>query len=407
MIYILGVANFNAQNGCLKCTACGEYSYLSHSNFFPLSNSRRRTDSEFRAKSYGSHHKVDTPLLRLPIDMIADFPIGDSLHLIDLGIMKKCLIGWRDGKFGNYRIKWSAQNTSDITKFLIQLKLPSEIHRSVRGLDCISHWKGTEFRSFLLYIGIVILKPFLPQDVYEHFLVLFCAITICTSDAHSHLIDVAESLLQHYIERYVDIYGEDYITSNIHNLGHLIEDVKRFGSLSSFSAYPFESKLYQIKNMIRSGHKPLAQVAKRISELNQLEDNCNPTAHDYVTPKLKKPIHTTESDCKFAKVEFKTYSLCNNMANKWFLTNDNQIVSFDHAIEVNGNISVMGNPLKHTSDYFVTPIKSRHLSIFYSNCEKSGQTKHSLADIKCKMVGIPIPTQNTGMVFIPVVHTIR
>lgn len=406
MVFISGVAYFNAQNGCQKCTACGEYSYISHCNYFPPSNSTRRTDSGFRAKSYGSHHKLDTPLLRPPIDMIADFPIGDSLHLIDLGIMKKCLIGWRDGKFGNYRIKWSAQNTADITKYLTNLRLPSEIHRNVRGLDCLGHWKGTEFRSFLLYVGIVILKSFLPLDVYEHFLVFFCAITICTSDCHSHLIDLAESLLQHYIERFVDIYGEDYITSNVHNLSHLLEDVKRFGTLPSFSAYPFESKLYQIKNMIRSGHKLLAQVAKRISELNQLENNCNPTAFEHAIPTLKRPIPTTNSDNIFAKIEFKTYSLHNNMANRWFITNNNQIVSFDHAIQQNENMFIMGSPLKHSSDYFATPIKSSHLSVFYSNCEKAAKAQWSVTEIKCKMVGLPIPKDDAGMVFIPLFHTI-
>lgn len=99
------MANFNAQNGCLKCTTVGEYSYTSHCNFFPQTESTKRTDAGFRNKIYGSHHKTDSPLLKLPIDMIEDIPVGDSLHLIDLGIMKKCLIGWRDGKIGSYRTK--------------------------------------------------------------------------------------------------------------------------------------------------------------------------------------------------------------------------------------------------------------------------------------------------------------
>lgn len=218
-----GVAYFNAQNGCQKCTVSGEYSYVSHCNFFPQANNRKRTDLEFRNRTYGSHHKIDSPLLRLPIDMIADFPVGDSLHLIDLGLMKRCLLGWRDGKLGNYRCKWSAKDTLDISQLLVKIKLPREIHRSVRGLDCLSHWKGLEFRSFLYYIGIVVLKPFLPSDVYEHFLTLFCAVTICSSDAHANLVELAHTMLIHYVECYAKIYGQDYITSNVHNLNHLVE----------------------------------------------------------------------------------------------------------------------------------------------------------------------------------------
>ena len=35
------------------------------------------------------HHKCTSPLEELEIDMVEDFPVSDSLHLIDLGIMKR------------------------------------------------------------------------------------------------------------------------------------------------------------------------------------------------------------------------------------------------------------------------------------------------------------------------------
>lgn len=38
------------------------------------------------------------------------------------------------------------------------------------------------------------------------------------------------------------------------------------GNFTKFSVYPFESKLYEIKNMMRNGNKPLAQIANRLSE---------------------------------------------------------------------------------------------------------------------------------------------
>ncbi|XP_062534120.1 uncharacterized protein LOC134203263 [Armigeres subalbatus] len=245
--FIKGVANFNAQNGCQKCVSRGEYSHVSHTNFYPQSSCPTRTDEGFRNKDYGSHHKSDSPLLRLPIDMIKDFPVGDSLHLIDLGIMKKLLLGWRDGSVGSYRTKWPASISTDISKKLLQLRMPLEIHRSMRGLDCLSHWKGSEFRTFLHYASIVILKPVLPPHVYEHFLVFFCAITICSSDMYSSMLELAHQLLTHFVDMFKSIYGEDYVTSNFHNLMHLIEDVKRFGPLHKFNAYPFESKLFEIK----------------------------------------------------------------------------------------------------------------------------------------------------------------
>lgn len=58
----------------------------------------------------------------------------------------------------------------------------------------------------------------------------------------------------------------------MHNLCHLENDVRRFSSLQTISAYPFETNLYQIKNMIRTGNKPLIQIAKRFGELNNVKN---------------------------------------------------------------------------------------------------------------------------------------
>lgn len=47
-----------------------------------------RTDELFRSRFQPGHHKGDSILERLPIDMIKAFPTSDSLHLLDLGVMK-------------------------------------------------------------------------------------------------------------------------------------------------------------------------------------------------------------------------------------------------------------------------------------------------------------------------------
>lgn len=52
---------------------------------FPRINCPLRTDESFRKKSDDGHHKEDSPLLKLPINMVDDIIIADSLHLFDLG----------------------------------------------------------------------------------------------------------------------------------------------------------------------------------------------------------------------------------------------------------------------------------------------------------------------------------
>lgn len=179
--------------------------------------------------------------------MVEDFPVGDSLHLIDLGVMKRCLTGWRDGKIGSYSTKWCSRDINIVSTFLKKCKMPLEIHRAVRGLDTLAFWKGTEYRTFLLYISIVILKKVLSSDIYQHFLLLFCARTICSTEMFTHFLPLADSMFRNYVELYRDFYGEDYMTSNIHNILHLTDEVKKIGVLSTFNAYPFESRLFYIK----------------------------------------------------------------------------------------------------------------------------------------------------------------
>lgn len=178
--------------------------------------------------------------------MIEQFPVGDSLHLLHLDVMKRLLFGWRDGSFRNADTKWPANTTFAVSDYLIECKIRAEFHRAVR-VDCLSHWKGTELRTFLHYIGIVVLKDNLQYEVYEHFLLLFCAVAICSSKRYFQYLNVARLMIDQYVE--------------VHNLTHLVDEVEHYGELESFSAYPFESMLGQVKRLLRHGDRPLAQIA--------------------------------------------------------------------------------------------------------------------------------------------------
>lgn len=329
--------------------------------------------------------------------------------------MKKCLIGWRDGNLGSYRTKWSSLTISRVTTFLLQCKMPVEIHRAVRGLDCLSFWKGLEYRTFLYYIGIVVLKPHLPEDAYKHFLLLFCSITICSSENYSTWLDLAHEMLLCYVEHYADIYGEDYITSNVHNLTHLVDDVKRFGILSTFNAYPFENKLFLIKNLLRTGKNPLAQVAKRISELSQVETKSS-KIKSFPILKQQKNIKDfclnnlvifNESAEIYSNIELNDFLLKADVANKWFLTKENEVVEMQFAIRQDGNISIYGNKcIKNLEPYFESPLLSTFFDIYVAEAGQLNSSKlYCISSIKCKLVAIY--ETNEKIVFIPLLHTLN
>lgn len=152
--------------------------------------------------------------------------------------MKKCILIWI-GQSNRFEFKWSENDIANVNRLLVHCDsdLHRDIHRSVRNLGCIKFWKGTEFRTFLIYLGIVVLKPSLRKQEYEHFLKLFCAVILCSHFKYSHILNLAKELFDEYIEDYIGLYGIDAISSNIHNLSHVVDDVRRFGNLSEIDSY--------------------------------------------------------------------------------------------------------------------------------------------------------------------------
>lgn len=64
---------------------------------FPDLNAALRTDESFRQRLQPNHHKERSLLESLPIDMVDDVIVADSLHLIEHGVTKKLMYMWMKG----------------------------------------------------------------------------------------------------------------------------------------------------------------------------------------------------------------------------------------------------------------------------------------------------------------------
>jgi hypothetical protein len=120
----------------------------------------------------------------------------------------------------------------------------------------------------------------LPQDRYEHFLTLHVAAKILSSsELCLQFNDYAKSLLMNFVSNARVLYGDAFITLNIHCLLHLADDVAKFGPMQTFWAFFFENDLGVIGRMFTKGAYPLQQIVKRIyeAETNLIKKNldCN------------------------------------------------------------------------------------------------------------------------------------
>lgn len=266
--FIKGIKAHNAYFGCDRCHVEGDYSHEFHRMYFLETKCTLRSDESFRLREQLEHHLCTSSLEELPVNMISDFPL-DYLHLICVGVTKKMLSIWLGTIVTeSKRIKFCSNDITTISTHLLNARKtqPVEFNRQPRGLDVFRFWKATEFRTFLLYLGPVVLYNALPYDAYQHFLLLHCAISICIYQRHLKYLCVAKKMLTDFVSDFGNIYGNSFMSYNIHSLIHLADDCLKFGPLEYFSSFPFESKLGTVKTQIRTGKNPLEQIANRITE---------------------------------------------------------------------------------------------------------------------------------------------
>ena len=301
----------------------------------------------------------------------------DYMHLVCLGVVRRLLYVLKGQINGTNVGKLSASSVKTISDRLMNLNglFPSEFARQPRPLDCLDRWKATEFRTFLLYTGLVVLRGVLPSTAYKHFLSLSIAIRVlcCSSfEFREKYLDSAEALLRYFVGNAPEHYGHTFNVYNVHSLLHISDDVRYHSMpLDSISAFPFENFLSKLKRLARGKHNPLVQIVRRIDEL------------DMLTKKRKVICRTIHAQSK----------------NSYFLI-ENGIVCI-RCVRVDGLVcDFYDNTV--SKDFFTDFIKSKKLDIhFISDKAESSLMILQRKDLKTKCVMLPY---KNGKVFFPLLH---
>ncbi|XP_058814165.1 uncharacterized protein LOC131678053 [Topomyia yanbarensis] len=309
--------------------------------------------------------------------------------------MKRLLLSYKDGHNGSEDSRWSNNVVMQISKILKSIKLPTEIHRAVRGIDCLTHWKASECASFLHCIGIIVLKHFIKKDQFQNFANLFCAVTICSSSYYIRFLPVAQTLFEDFIANYYLFYNS--ITSNIHNLVHIVDEVSRFGPLPTISSYPFENHLFQVKKLVRSGKLPLNQIINRITEKYSFKSIIDEPAE---FPIFKYPMKFDHSQYGYVGLT-NNFMLATKFPDRWFLTKDKRIAAMQYA-NTNG---IYGSEVNEIENLFEYPLSSPCINVFKapSRYELLEPRMYGFDKVLCKLVVIVVLDETS---FIPLLHTL-
>lgn len=263
------VKSHNGYDSCTKC--CMHGIYFKNTICFPGFCDILRIDEMFENFNYNLDYQNEkTKLINIPyLGLVSNVPL-DYMHLVCLGVMRKLIQLWlsrlikKPVRLLSNIIREISDALTDLVKFI-----PSDFSRKPRALKYLKYWKATELRLFLLYLGPLVLRKRLSKDVYNHFLELHVAITILTSPVLSFNdvnVSYAEQLLNHFVSSFETLYGNKYISHNVHNLQHIAADVRKYGALDEFSTFRFENFIGMLIKLVKKGEKPLQQISRRLKE---------------------------------------------------------------------------------------------------------------------------------------------
>ena len=370
-----GVKAHNAYYGCERCEVKGEWEgrVVFHDLDAPL-----RTDEKFANLDYENHQTVVSPLATAGFKCISIFPL-ECLHMVDFGGTKRLI------KFltaGPRVCRISAAQVQRLSECLEALKgtFPSEFSRQPRSLKDLKYYKAVEFRSFLLYSGPVVLKGVVNDEIYTHFVSFSVAIRILGSrlSKEPEMVNYARQLLRWFVAESRKLYGSTFTTYTIHSLIHIPDDVTYHKSnIYEMSAYPFENYLGMLKRVIRSANSPLAQVVKRLDEM----ESCN--TH-FAQKHLYTKVGTGPKD-------------------GWFITKKKKFVLIR---KICGHILTCHSvPHQHLKDFFSMPCRSGIFDIYaFSNTCVLKKENVILSDLDRKVVSIQ---RGTNTILIPLISSVK
>lgn len=91
-----------------------------------------------------------------------------------------------------------------------------------------------------------------------------CAI-LCGDSISTEDLKKAREALEKYEEGFKKLYGKDQMRMNVHSLGHLVENVERYGPLWTTSCFRLEDFLGKIARKVHGSKTPHLQVVRAMS----------------------------------------------------------------------------------------------------------------------------------------------
>jgi len=188
----------------------------------------------------------------------------DYMHGGCLGVGKSQLHIWTDPKHSSQ--PWSIRSLLPIIDAELQsIRPPTTVNRTPRSIsDHLSFWKASEFRNWILFYSVPILRDRLPNPYFRHWCCFVLGLYILLLDSiPPFLLDVAHQLFVFFYSQQEILYGKQFCYINVHNLIHYVIRVYRFGPLWATNCFIFESLNGEFSSQVLGTHQIVQSVLYR------------------------------------------------------------------------------------------------------------------------------------------------
>lgn len=307
---VQNMSQFNGEYGCPYCLQKGHRIRVGNgtSRIYRYGKYKARTEeqhwkhikSALKKKERIKGVKGPSILQSIPgLHIIHGFP-PDYLHSCLEGVGKMIALAWFDPQYKDkpfYLNKKTTKKQKELAERLENIMPPKEITRVARALD--KDYKASEWKNFILYYSEPCLKGLMSQKYYNHWHLFVSALHILLkNEITEDELTKAEQSLTQFVSMMEELYGEEFMTFNVHLLTHTCTYVKYYGALWAWSTFPFESFNGVIKTLHNGTQYIPNQVLTSYHRLVYLKNNWQVFSKPNVHPQVLKIFLKAMSQCQ-------------------------------------------------------------------------------------------------------------
>jgi DNA-binding transcriptional MerR regulator len=445
----------NSTNACERCECSGRKEGKGPM-VFParLDGQTLRTDASFRAGTQQHHHKVvydrdRRERLRVSsvfevkcdnVDMINDFII-DSMHTCYLCVGKRFMNFLCAHQKVRPKLSLRDERLEDLSALHQSYKryVPTEFQRKeTRSLTKFDESKATEVRMFFLYTGPVLFVDNVNAHIEVMFLMYHAALRIL-SDAYLCLNDEmmksAEGLLKRFVHLCEQNFGKVFIVYTVHNLLHIIDDVRRAGvPLDEISAFISENSYRHEMKLIHTGYRPVEQYVKATLKRRKYAKSTFPGGLRQKEAEKKITTFRAERDEELQnRLDGRKWGVCNHLGLQFNCDNEKDSYCEVEQVGAEGGMEIVRVKLDHfvklniaddcSEDYcegryldmapageelYKTPVVASRIGICLDKGIRQLRGMWPLSKIRRKLFRLPrnrVDPANERFVTMPLIHS--